>query len=99
MLGRLVLFPACGMLLNGCDLIRVLLPRHATTTAEVSEAMRRCGMPTSDVAWRVAPDGTFVIGKSTGGASSTAPQVECLMRWVDQKRIKIAYIGNEYYQR
>jgi len=49
MLGRFVFIGVCALLLSGCDVIRLLLPRRATTSAEVNEVLRRCGIPARDL--------------------------------------------------
>jgi hypothetical protein len=94
---RTVLVGACLTLLGGCDLVRTLLPRNATTAAAARAAIERCGIIADDIAWRVGADGTFAFGNKSGDAPPlTRPQTECLMRWVDDNRIKVAFIGWEY---
>lgn len=87
---------ACTLLLSGCDIIRTVLPRHSTTTFEARAALQRCGIVPDNIAWSVSDDGTFGFGsKSPDAAPMSGAQYECLMRWVEDNRIKIAFIGWE----
>ena len=87
---------ACALLLGGCDLVDSVLPRHGTTTADARAAMLRCGIAPDSIAWSVSSDGTFAFGRKSAEASPTPEtQDECLMRWVQTNRVKLAIIGWE----
>jgi hypothetical protein len=93
---RTVAVGACLILLGGCDLVRMLLPRKAATAAEARAAIERCGVVPDDIAWRVDADGTFAFGrKSADAPPMTEPQTKCLLKWVDDNRIKVAFIAWE----
>lgn len=95
-----VILSGCALLLSGCDLIRTLLPRHATTSAEARIALEQCGIIPDNIAWRVTSNGVFTFGrKSTDAAPIAEAQTECVMRWVAEKRIKVAFIGSELHER
>lgn len=96
MRSRIIFISACAFLLSGCDFVRMLLPRNVTTAADARAALQRCGVVPDSVAWRVSGDGTFAFGrKSADAAPLTEPQSKCLMRWVQDNRIKVAFIGWE----
>ena len=96
----IVVLAGCAFLLSGCDLIRVLLPRHATTTAEAGRALERCRIISDNIAWHVTTDGVFTFGrKSADAAPMTEAQTKCIMGWVDEKRVKAAFIGWERHDR
>lgn len=87
---------ACALLLGGCDLVHSMLPRHSTTAAEARAAMSRCGIAPDGIAWSISSDGTFAFGRKSAEASPmTDTQSECLMRWVEKNRVKVAFIGWE----
>jgi hypothetical protein len=87
---------ACLILLGGCDLVRMFLPREATTATEARAAIERCGIVPDDIAWRVDANGTFAFGRKSADASPiTEPQTKCLMQWADKNRIRFAFIGWE----
>lgn len=72
----------------------MLLPRHSTTAAEAPAALERCGIVPDKIAWRVNADGTFAFGRKSPDASPmTGPQDRCLMRWVEENRIKVAFMA------
>ncbi len=74
----------------------MLLLRHTTTATEARAALERCGIVPDNIAWRVGADGTFAFGsKSPDASPTTDPQTKCLMRWVEESRIKVAFIGRE----
>src|SRR5438270_405994 len=96
----IIILAGCGFLLSGCDLIRMLLPRHSTTSAEARGALERCGIIPDGIAWHVTSDGVFSFGRKSAAAAPIAEaQTQCVMRWVDQKRIKAAFIGSELHER
>jgi hypothetical protein len=74
----------------------MLLPRHSATAAKARAALEGCGIVLDSIAWRVGVDGTFAFGrKSADAPPMTEPQTKCLMRWVGDNRIKVAFIGWE----
>ena len=94
MRGCTLVLSLCALLLSGCDFVRMLLPRHSTAAAEARSALERCGIDPDSIAWQVGPDGTFAFGRKSADASPmTEPQTKCLMRWVEDNRIKEAFIG------
>ncbi|MBU6267914.1 MAG: hypothetical protein KGN34_10260 [Sphingomonadales bacterium] len=87
---------SAALLLNGCDMIRMVLPRHGATDAQARAAMQKCGIIPDSIGWTVREDGTFAFGrKSANAAPMTETQDECLVRWAEDNRIKIAFIGWE----
>jgi hypothetical protein len=96
----IIILAGCAFLLSGCDLIRMLLPRHATTSAEARRALERCSIIPDSIAWHVSRDGVFTFGrKSADAAPMTEAQTQCVMRWVEERRIKVAFIGSELHER
>jgi hypothetical protein len=71
----------------------MMLPKKATSA---TEAMKQCGIAADAIAWRVDTDGTFAYGrKSADAPPMPSQQNECLMKWVTDNRIKLAFIGWE----
>jgi hypothetical protein len=96
MRSRTYFLSASALLLGGCDLVRMLLPRNATTSVAAREALERCGIASDSIAWSVSADGTFAFGrKSADAAPWPEAQNDCLMRWIKENRIKVAFIGWE----
>ncbi|WP_169833144.1 hypothetical protein [Sphingomonas panacis] len=96
MKSRTFVIGAVALFLGGCDLIRVMLPRHETTAAEARSALIRCGIVPESIAWSVTAEGTFAFGrKSADSMPMPGPQSACLMRWVEINRVKVAFIGWE----
>ena len=96
MRSRTYVMSLCALLLSGCNLVRMMLPRHGTTAGEAQAALQRCGIAPDTIAWSVSADGTFAFGrKSADAAPMPQTQSECLMRWVEDNRIKVAFIGWE----
>ena len=74
----------------------MMLPRHGTTASEAQAALQHCGIAPDSIAWSVSADGTFAFGrKSADAAPMLEKQSECLMHWVEDNRIKVAFIGWE----
>ena len=85
-----------ALLLGGCDMIRAMLPRHGTNEADARAALSRCGIAPDSIAWSVGPDGTFAFGRKSADAPPLPEtQNECLMRWIENDRIKVGFIGWE----
>lgn len=58
--------------------------------------LERCGVMPDKIAWHVTKDRVFTFGrKSPDAAPMTPEQGDCLMGWVNEKRIKVAFIGWE----
>jgi hypothetical protein len=88
------------LILSGCDLIRSMLPRNSTTVAEATKMLQRCRIDPSKIAWRVSADGTFAYGRKSSDASGLPEQQsQCISSWIDDERIKVAFIGWEKYDR
>ena len=84
------------LLLGGCDFVDILLPRYATTSADVRLQLERCTIESDSIAWTVGEDGTFAFGRKGGNAAPmTEAKSDCLMQWVTDNRVKIAFIGWE----
>jgi hypothetical protein len=74
----------------------MMLPRHGTTESEARSTLEHCGIEPEDIFWAVSANGTFVFGrKSHNSAPLTETQHLCLMRWVEDKRVKVGFIGWE----
>jgi hypothetical protein len=74
----------------------MMLPRHGTTASEARAALQRCGIAPERIAWSVSADGTFAFGQTSADAAPLLDaQNKCLMRWVEDNRINIAFIGRE----
>jgi hypothetical protein len=77
-------------------MIRAMLPRHSTNEDDVRAALSGCGISPGSLAWSVGTDGTFAFGRKSPDASPLPrEQNECLMRWVEENRVKVAFIGWE----
>jgi len=86
----------CALLLGGCDLVYSMLPRRGTTAADARAALSRCGIAPDSIGWSVSSAGTFAFGRKSAEASQMPePQSECLMRWIQTNRVKVAFIGWE----
>ena len=73
-------------------------PYRQTTEAEAREALVQCGISPDAVAWRIGPDGSFVIGRNPDDEVLTFEQVECLMAWIRRERIR-AFLMGETHER
>jgi len=93
---RILIIVLCALLLTGCDLVRTLLPRHSTTVAEARSALKHCKIEPDSIAWEVTADGAFASGRKTADAAPMPKaQDECLTSWIEENRIKFAFIGWE----
>ena len=91
-----IVVSACTFLLSGCDFVRVLLPRQATTFSEVQAQLDQCRIAPESISWTVGTDGTFAFGRKIGNAAPmTEVKTNCLMQWVTDNRIKVAFVGWE----
>ena len=96
MIGRIVVITAGASLLGGCDMIGAVLPRHGTNVADAQAALSSCGIALDSLAWSVSPDGTFAFGRKSADAPPLPEkQNDCLMRWIEDDRIKVGFIGWE----
>ena len=86
----------CAILLGGCDLVRAVLPHHSTTATEARAALLGCGIVPDSIAWSVSSDGSFAFGRKSADAPPMPDaQTSCIMHWVEENRIKVAFIGWE----
>lgn len=70
-----------------------MLPRHGTTASEVQVALQHCGIAPESIAWSVYADGSFAFGrKSDAAAPMTETKTECLMRWIEDNKIRVTFL-------
>ena len=76
-------------LLTGCG-------AKAVTFHDAADAIRNCGMSPEDVLWRVTDKDEILLGRKRSDAPAPSfEQVDCFIRWANENRIKIAFVGWE----
>ena len=76
--------------------LSLLLPYRRTTEEKVRQALLDCGISPDAIAWEVGPDGSFAFGqKHPDDDGPTIEQVECLLSWTRQERVRTGFIGWE----
>ncbi len=96
MLWRSLVVIGCALLLSGCgDLIAILWPRNSATHEEAELVVKRCQLPASAY-WRVTEEGVFVFGRTSPQAPQISKQhTDCIFKWIQDNRIKAAFVAWE----
>lgn len=93
---RLISLFLCSLPLGGCNFIKMMMPSKPTTSEAAQKAMERCGIAPDSIAWHVTKDGAFAFGKKSPDAEfPSRVQSECLLKWAQENRVKIGFIGWE----
>lgn len=94
---RLAVLFLISFAVSGCDLVKAMAPRNATTQEAARYALTKCGIDPDAIAWSVDEDGLFAFGrKSPDAEAMSVTQSDCIMRWVQDERVKFAFIGWEH---
>lgn len=92
----LITLVLCSLPLGGCNLIKMMMPSKPTTSEAARNAMKQCGIAPDSIAWRVTKDGAFAFGKKSPDAEfPSQAQSECLLKWAQENRVKVGFIGWE----
>lgn len=86
----------CSLALGGCDLVKMMMPRKATTPDEARQAIQSCEVSPDNIVWTVTEDGAFAFGRKFPGSQSLTPaQSDCLLAWAQHNRVEVRFIGWE----
>src|SRR5215217_4217453 len=93
---RLLALSICCFWLSGCDFLRWMLPYKEATSADALKAIQRCGISPDKTSWRVTDDGAFAFGRKSADATPIPDRdSDCLLKWANENRVEVRFIGWE----